>query len=331
MNIRVLGLVLLYSCTAIVPAAIASTPRIAVLPFGGDTSATLQIREFVANKLGAELSLSRKYQVLDRSHIGQILEEQDFQQSEACNTSQCQVKIGQLLSVDQLVTGTLLRMGNHWIYQVDLLDVETGKVLLSVDREEAGALEDSYRMVLQSIATEIVARQDRNANSGLEKRLQFQARMDNEEYLDPEKTEVLRGLSLDLPEPMRQELYQQLALEELHWYDRLNILGISSFQQGDWVAGYAVLALEVGGILVEAFSHTRSSTGKDSISPVAFIGYACYIGGAIYGGYRVGAYQKRSNELLRRVLWLDGSEIRKISLVPWIGPRRAGLQVAMTW
>ncbi len=71
------------------------------------------------------------YDIIERGRIKEILEEQQFQESGLCNTDECAVEIGQLLSVEQIVVGGVANIGNLYTIQIRIIDVATGKVLAS--------------------------------------------------------------------------------------------------------------------------------------------------------------------------------------------------------
>ncbi|HSQ41770.1 MAG TPA: CsgG/HfaB family protein [Fibrobacteraceae bacterium] len=115
-------------------------PNIAVVDFTGDQTVSPEQLSFITGKMAAELVSTNQFIVLDRSRMDYILKEQGFQQSGACNSQQCQVQIGQLLGVDDLVSGTLVKFGPTYMIRIDYLDVQTGQIIKSVDVQKEGEL-----------------------------------------------------------------------------------------------------------------------------------------------------------------------------------------------
>jgi len=74
-----------------------------------------------------------------------ILQEQGFQQSGACNTSECQVQIGQLLGADRIITGSLTRVDKLYTLNLKLVNVESGANEMSHALDIRGSLEDVLR------------------------------------------------------------------------------------------------------------------------------------------------------------------------------------------
>jgi TolB-like protein len=79
-----------------------------------------------------QLSQSDKYEVIDRGNMNKILEEQKFQMS-GCVAQECIVEAGQILGVGKIVTGAVGIVGKTYYLTLQLIDVQTGKIELSVD------------------------------------------------------------------------------------------------------------------------------------------------------------------------------------------------------
>jgi len=111
----------------------ASAPKnIALMPAKGqgvDSVYALALDE----KIKGELTATGAYRVLERVRMDEILKEQGLQQSGACDASGCLVQAGRLLGVDQMVGGTLAKVGNTFVASLSLVDVESGQIIASVD------------------------------------------------------------------------------------------------------------------------------------------------------------------------------------------------------
>lgn len=119
-------------------------PNVAVIDFTGDQTVTPEQLSYITGKMASELVTSDQFTVLDRSRMDYILKEQGFQQSGACDSKECRVQVGQLLGVDFIVAGTLVKFGPTYIVRIDYIDVETGKIVKSVDLQKKG---DLYEIV----------------------------------------------------------------------------------------------------------------------------------------------------------------------------------------
>jgi len=99
----------------------------------------------VSARFETELQKTEKVKVLERRNMDMILQEQGFQQTGACNTSECQVQIGQLLGVDRIITGSLTRVGKLYTLNLKMVNVESGANEMSHALDIRGSLEDVLR------------------------------------------------------------------------------------------------------------------------------------------------------------------------------------------
>ncbi len=129
--------------------------NVAVLPFSGQGIDSISAL-VISDALSDELMRLGKVQVMERSQIKSILDEQGFQQTGACDGSECAVQTGRLLSVQDVVVGTVGRLGESYSISVRLVDVETGQVVRSSRRMQQGAIDAVVSNVLPVIAAELL-------------------------------------------------------------------------------------------------------------------------------------------------------------------------------
>lgn len=73
---------------------------------------------------------SNQYQVMERALVDKILKEQGFQSTQNCDGNEsCSVRIGQLLSVKEIITGSLNKIGDFYTLTLRKIDVERGTIL----------------------------------------------------------------------------------------------------------------------------------------------------------------------------------------------------------
>ena len=77
--------------------------------------------EGFTDRLRTELFKTNMFDVMEREKMANILEEQDFQQSENCDQASCLVQVGQLIGVRYIVGGGITRIGKflHYIRSLD--------------------------------------------------------------------------------------------------------------------------------------------------------------------------------------------------------------------
>jgi hypothetical protein len=99
----------------------------------------------VTNRFESELLATDSFKVVERRNIDRILQEQGFQASGACDNAECSVEIGQVLSVQGILTGELSKVGKTWSLSVKRTDVGSGQTMFSHVLDIQGGLEDVLR------------------------------------------------------------------------------------------------------------------------------------------------------------------------------------------
>ncbi|MFH1850962.1 MAG: CsgG/HfaB family protein [Candidatus Neomarinimicrobiota bacterium] len=112
---------------------------IAVLNLEG-RGVSAQEADILTERLRSLLVQEGRYQLVERSRMEAILQEQGFQQS-ACATSECLIQAGQILGVQRMVSGTVGRIGGSYTVDVRLFDVESTQILKAVSRNYSGPVD----------------------------------------------------------------------------------------------------------------------------------------------------------------------------------------------
>jgi hypothetical protein len=74
-----------------------------------------------------------KFDVLDRSHIRRILDEQHFQSSGVTDVNNV-VKVGKLINAQYVFVGTYSKLDTIFMLNVDMVNIQTGKIEKSQSR-----------------------------------------------------------------------------------------------------------------------------------------------------------------------------------------------------
>lgn len=119
---------------------------------GVDSSTAL----LVSDALADELMRTGKVRVMERDQMHRILKEQDFQQNGSCDGSECAVEVGRLLSIDNIVVGTIGRLGSSYTISMRLVKVESGEIIGSSRRMKRGEIDEVVSEVLPQVAQELV-------------------------------------------------------------------------------------------------------------------------------------------------------------------------------
>ncbi len=105
----------------------------------------------LSNRLRNELFRLGRFEVVDRGMMDNILGEQDFQQA-GCTSNDCLVEVGKLLGAQQMVGGSISKVGGTFTVSARLVDVETGKVLSVSDFDIKGELDDLLTRGMAQVA-----------------------------------------------------------------------------------------------------------------------------------------------------------------------------------
>jgi len=93
------------------------------------------------------------FNVMDRNNMDTVLAEQKFESS-GCTDKECGVQIGKILNVQRMAVGSLSKLLDMYYITVNLIDVETGKIIASYNQKAAtaGDLKDACRLIAQKLA-----------------------------------------------------------------------------------------------------------------------------------------------------------------------------------
>ena len=129
-------------------------PLVAVLPMDG-RGLTSDEASVITDLLGTELMRTESFRVMERSQMDNVLKEQGFQKSGACDNSQCAVEMGQLLGIDRMVVGSIGKVGRTFLVNVRMVNVGTGEVVRSVSRTTQGDIDELLMRVVPQVANEL--------------------------------------------------------------------------------------------------------------------------------------------------------------------------------
>ena len=129
------------------------TKTIAVLDFDGDGVSQSETRT-LTNRLRDEMFKTGVYIVLERGKMDEVLKEQGFQQV-GCITSECAVQVGRMLGVQQMVAGSIGKVGTVYTVSARIFDVETGKILKSANYDHIGDIGQLLLIGMKDVAKQL--------------------------------------------------------------------------------------------------------------------------------------------------------------------------------
>ncbi len=134
----------------------AAKPHIAV----GDLEAkevSPNVAQIVRDYLSNELVNARRFEVIERSRMEEVLKEQAFQKS-GCTTQECAVEIGKLLNSEFMIIGSVNKLGSTYSLSVRVVDVEKATTVFStiVDRDSESALRGACQEAASALVKEML-------------------------------------------------------------------------------------------------------------------------------------------------------------------------------
>lgn len=124
-------------------------PLIAVLDLQVTGGILRSEAQALSDRLRGEMQATKKFELIERAQMEALLKEQEFSLSDF--SEQTAAKAGKLLSAEQVVIGTIGKVGRTYTVDVRFIDVETGKVLNSSQQDYDGPTE-GLTQVMRNVA-----------------------------------------------------------------------------------------------------------------------------------------------------------------------------------
>ncbi|MEK6647102.1 MAG: CsgG/HfaB family protein [Candidatus Firestonebacteria bacterium] len=244
------------------------------------------ISDFLRN----DLFDTKKFIVVERTRMENILKEQTFQRT-GCTTTECAIEVGKILNVEQMLVGSVSKLNDTYYINVRVVDVATGEVKLS--KEVSCKNEDELRNASRKLIiklTGIPLPYEKVEEEVLDKKDVITNKYKMKKKSVPELSETLKRD--DILFKSIEELYQE--------YDsKIHIATVACVVGG----GFTILGI---GALIEASSTTKSEYRKadEETAGGVFIGLGAV---AIIFGIVITteAFQIKEEILIREQSFLD--------------------------
>jgi len=129
---------------------------IAVLDFDARNISAGEVAT-LTDRFRDELIKTNQFIVIERDKMEEVLKEQGFQQS-GCTSDECVVEVGQLIGVEQMVGGSIGKVGNVYSVSARMIDIESGTIskVTTYDHvgDIGGLLTSGMRLVVQGLVTD---------------------------------------------------------------------------------------------------------------------------------------------------------------------------------
>jgi TolB-like protein len=126
---------------------------IAIFDLSGN-NVTLGVCKALTERLRTELFNSRYFKVIERGMMEEILNEQGFQQT-GCTSDECIVEVGRLIGVEQIVGGSISKVGRTYSVSARIVSVETGKILKTATYDFKGEIDGLLTTGMKKVAVQL--------------------------------------------------------------------------------------------------------------------------------------------------------------------------------
>ncbi|MSR82223.1 MAG: hypothetical protein EXS58_04780 [Candidatus Latescibacteria bacterium] len=143
-------LLILLLLLAHLPAWAIERPQIALVPVKGAPG----VPAYAQSVLEAELSRSGRFTIVERSHVQEVIEEINFQQS-GITVPEKASELGRHLNVEKLFFAEVLRLGTTYKLVVKVVDVATAQVV-KAEEENLGPRQEQIQAAVRRLARRLI-------------------------------------------------------------------------------------------------------------------------------------------------------------------------------
>ena len=126
---------------------------VAVLDFDVNNVSKSDVRA-LSDRLREELFRTKKYRVLERGLMEEIMKEQKFQLS-GCVSTECIIEVGQLTGVQKMVGGSVSKVGSVYSVSSRIIDIETGEISNMSSYDHSGDMGELLTQGMRIVAIEL--------------------------------------------------------------------------------------------------------------------------------------------------------------------------------
>ena len=109
--------------------------------------------ESVTDMFSSALQNSGRFTVVERNKLNAVLQEQGFQ---AAQNGEDAVKAGKILSVRKMFSGSIGMLGEKYIVNLKMIDVETGKIKSMPTEDFTGTIDDLLLKGVRGIVYKLI-------------------------------------------------------------------------------------------------------------------------------------------------------------------------------
>lgn len=132
-----------------------SGPKIALMisDFEGRSGVDSGTAQIIKDALAAELQKTGRFTIVDRKATAAIMQEQEFQASQEGNVANNGMKVH---SLRKMISGSVGKLGEDYVFNVKMTDMETATVDFAIAKMYNGDLEDVLDDFIPQLATDVL-------------------------------------------------------------------------------------------------------------------------------------------------------------------------------
>ncbi|MEE9465771.1 MAG: DUF2380 domain-containing protein [Candidatus Neomarinimicrobiota bacterium] len=138
---------------AVLASLAAAQTNVAIIPLDAKGVSDIEA-SVLTDRLAFELFKTGLFTVLERGKMEEILTEQNFQLT-GCVTEECLVEVGQLLGVEQMLAGSVSKIGNTYSVILRLIDAQSGAIVQVAGYDHRGSIDELLSRGMGVVARDI--------------------------------------------------------------------------------------------------------------------------------------------------------------------------------
>src|SRR4030042_395088 len=127
---------------------------VAVYPIKAVGGVDKSLAQTLASLMTNELGKSSKLIVIDESMLEEVMKRQAMNISDLCDSTVCQVKVGELVQAQKMVVAELSKLGSRYILTFKVIDIRTSAMEFS-GREDCTCAEDQLDQLVAMAAIKL--------------------------------------------------------------------------------------------------------------------------------------------------------------------------------
>lgn len=127
----------------------------AVYPFSYSGITSQEARQ-VTESFRSNLKSLNKFSLLNRTSMESLLYDQGINIDDPCNDQACAIAIGQLLAIDDLITGNIARIDKNFIINIKIINISSGSISKDISENYKGDYKDLFDIMLPVLAHKLV-------------------------------------------------------------------------------------------------------------------------------------------------------------------------------